>query len=155
MLIDCMHDITGLRRPFKISRFLFSRHPAYPRKMRNFAPCENFPLYGITKPTSCNGAPPKTCECFLLHYIVGNMNHHLNHYPIRISFLIYEQCSTTWVIECSSWYLPSYNVYRTLGNFRGRLITLHASTRGKVTVVLLMFWAQKLSYLEIKGAPLY
>jgi hypothetical protein len=30
-----------------ISRLIFSRHPTYPRKMRNFAPCENIPLYGI------------------------------------------------------------------------------------------------------------
>ena len=32
---------------FKIFRFLFSWHPTYPRKTQNFAPCENFPLYGI------------------------------------------------------------------------------------------------------------
>ena len=28
-------------------RFLFSRRPNYPRKMRKLAPCENFPLCGI------------------------------------------------------------------------------------------------------------
>jgi hypothetical protein len=44
--INCMDDITRFLHLFKISRFLFSRHPAYPRKMRKFAPCENFPLYG-------------------------------------------------------------------------------------------------------------
>ena len=30
-----------------ISRFIFSRCSTYLRKMRNFAPCENFPLYSI------------------------------------------------------------------------------------------------------------
>jgi hypothetical protein len=37
-------DCTRFLRPFKISRFLVSRHPW---KTRNFAPCENFPLCGI------------------------------------------------------------------------------------------------------------
>ena len=32
--------------PFKTSRFLFSRRPTFPRKMRDFAPCEDFLLYG-------------------------------------------------------------------------------------------------------------
>ena len=31
---------------FKFSWFFFSRWPTYPRKTRNFAPCENFLLYG-------------------------------------------------------------------------------------------------------------
>jgi hypothetical protein len=37
---------------FRISWFLFSRHPASQRKMWTFAPCENFPLYGMAGWTS-------------------------------------------------------------------------------------------------------
>ena len=35
--------------PFKFSWFLFSRIPTCPPKTRNFAPRENFPLYGMLK----------------------------------------------------------------------------------------------------------
>ena len=44
----CYSAMTSLFRClFKILRFLFSRQPTYPRKTRNLAPCENFPLYGM------------------------------------------------------------------------------------------------------------
>ena len=41
------HSTMYVRCLFKISRFLFSRWPTDPRKTRNFAPSENFPLYGM------------------------------------------------------------------------------------------------------------
>ena len=42
----------GLEIPmFKFSRFLFSRFGRGSQKSRKFGPCENFPLYGITRGT--------------------------------------------------------------------------------------------------------